>query len=484
MLQHSTKMQPSPTPLPSKSSLGQYMTPSNIAAFMASLFSHKQGNLRLLDPGAGQGALSCAFLEMWKSGGGAFQSGAIDAFEIDGLLLPSLRENIKKEAQYLPVTLNIHHADFIEDAVYRIMHHERPYTHAILNPPYKKINSNSRHRMVLRDVGLETVNLYSAFAALSLSMLEVGGQMVAIIPRSFCNGPYFKPFREFILRHASICHIHLFEARDKAFRADKVLQENVIIMLERGTSQEDIKISTSTDDSFCDYSVASYPFTEIVYPDDQSSFFHIPIKSDDTLAYPDALGHSLSDIGLEVSTGPVVDFRIKEFLHGQPETGDVPLLYSAHLNGKIRWPIEGFKKPNAIACCSETMKWLYPTGFYVAVRRMSSKEEKRRIVANTVDPSHFPGMNWLGFENHLNVFHSRKKGIPGNIARGLTVYLNSTFLDSRLRRFSGHTQVNATDLRALQYPSREALNALGQWAQTQKAIEQEGIDQIMEMMLK
>ena len=485
MLQPVAKREPKPYPAPlEKNALGQYMTPSNIALFMASLFSRKEGPLHLLDPGAGQGALISAFLKKWKEGFFSFQPGSIEAIEFDNLLLPSLREHIENQKEFLPVSINIRNTDFIEQAAYRILHHERPYTHAILNPPYRKINSNSRHRLLLRDVGIETVNLYSAFVALSVAMLTAGGQIVAILPRSFCNGPYFKPFRGFILRHASIGHIHLFATRNKAFKADKVLQENVIMMLERGTPQGAVTVSTSTDDSLDDFSANSYPFTKIVYPDDPESFFHIPANGKDTLAYPDALGHTLADVGLEVSTGPVVDFRVKEFLRDMPEAGDVPLLYSAHFNGHVRWPIKGFRKPNAIACRPETMKWLYPSGFYVTVRRLSFKEEKRRIVASIVDPARFPGMDWLGFENHLNIFHCRKKGISENIARGLTVYLNSSFIDSMLRRFNGHTQVNATDLRSLRYPTQEMLEALGQWAQAQNELTPSSIDRILENMLK
>jgi adenine-specific DNA-methyltransferase len=70
-------------------------------------------------------------------------------------------------------------------------------------------------------------------------------------------------------------------------------------------------------------------------------------------------------------------------------------------------------------------------------------------------------MDWLGFENHLNVFHCRKRGIPENIARRLAVYFNSTFIDLKIRSSSVHTQVKATDLKALQYPSMETLNTLG-----------------------
>src|SRR5207249_1276079 len=45
---------------------------------------------------------------------------------------------------------------------------------------------------------------------------------------------------------------------------------------------------------------------------------------------------------------------------------------------------------------------------------------------------------------------------------GLAVFLNSTLIDSYFRQFNGHTQVNATDLRSLKYPSRAQLEHLGE----------------------
>ena len=110
------------------------------------------------------------------------------------------------------------------------------------------------------------------------------------------------------------------------------------------------------------------------------------------------------------------------------------------------------------------------------MRRFSSKEERRRIVAHVVEPALFKGAA-IGFENHLNVFHSRKKGIDKDVAHGLSVFLNSTAVDDYFRRFSGHTQVNATDLRLLLYPDIKELEQLGQWSQAQGKITQALIDQ-------
>ena len=65
------------------------------------------------------------------------------------------------------------------------------------------------------------------------------------------------------------------------------------------------------------------------------------------------------------------------------------------------------------------------------------------------------------FENHLNYFHERGEPLDKLTALGLCAYLNSTFLDTYFRQFSGHTQVNATDLRNLRYPTRDTLKGLG-----------------------
>ena len=465
-----------------RATLGQYMTPANIAAFMASLFPKVSSEFHLLDAGAGEGSLICAFLGALHNSEAPIPHGEVSLFELDAAMVQKLELNTAQAVSAMPIKRHVRHTDFIEDAVALILRKQRPFTHAILNPPYKKIGSSSLHRAFLRDVGIETVNLYTAFVALAVALLQPRGTLVAIIPRSFCNGPYYKPFREFILRHTAIRHIHLFTSRTEAFKADKVLQENVIIQLERDAEQADILVSTSTNGDMDDYNATRHPFVDIISPGDLEKFIHIPVINGEIyfLAQADT---SLASLGIEVSTGPVVDFRLKEYLREMPQGNDVPLLYSGHFNGKTEWPRAGFKKPNAIAYCQETMKWLYPNGYYVVVRRLSSKEEKRRIVAYLVDPAYFPDTPFLGFENHLNVFHCHKKGLNADFAHGLVVYLNSRFIDTLFRRFNGHTQVNATDLRALPYPSMEILIELGIWVREQNGPAQEAIEHHLEMVL-
>lgn len=474
---------PSPASVPRakprsrQSQLGQYLTPASVSTFMAGLFPAMPPSIRLLDAGAGAGALTVAFVARWQEQRNGTGKITAHAYELDAAMLAVLHKTADELGRKKGIAAEIIEGNFIERAATMLRLGRGPrYTHAILNPPYKKINTGSDHRAFLRAAGLETVNLYSGFVGLTVALMEKGGEVVAIIPRSFCNGPYYQPFRRFIFARAAIRHIHLFEARNKAFKDDGVLQENIIIRLTCGVEQGEVAISTSTDDTFADYLETAHPFASILTPDNADQFIHIPTGNGADLLNAPAFRFRLDELGLSVSTGPVVDFRMRNELRADPEPGTVPLLYPGHFShDRMTWPKPGFKKANAITHTPETEKWLFPSGFYAVVRRFSSKEERRRIVANIVEPAALQA-DMIGFENHLNVVHEGKKPLDEDIARGLAVYLNCTAVDQYFRRFNGHTQVNATDLRTMRYPSRQALTALAQWARNNPQPSQEAID--------
>jgi adenine-specific DNA-methyltransferase len=65
------------------------------------------------------------------------------------------------------------------------------------------------------------------------------------------------------------------------------------------------------------------------------------------------------------------------------------------------------------------------------------------------------------------------------VAAGLVMWLNSSVLDRYFRQFSGHTQVNAADLRNMHYPSRESLLRLGIAATGGAWPSQEEIDELV-----
>ncbi|MFA6563161.1 MAG: hypothetical protein WCV00_14720 [Verrucomicrobiia bacterium] len=204
-------------------------------------------------------------------------------------------------------------------------------------------------------------------------------------------------------------------------------------------------------------------YGEIVVPNDPEQFIHV-VTDDVQQEARQILARfhtSLTELGLEVSTGRVVDFRARQFLVSQPATGTVPLIYPCHFNGGyVKWPKTPSRKPNAILVTEATEELLVPSTVYVLAKRFTAKEERRRVVACIYDPARIH-VTRVGFENHLNYFHAHGSGLPIDLARGLAAFLNSTVLDVYFRQFNGHTQVNATDLRNLRYPSRSQLESLG-----------------------
>lgn len=449
-----------------KSAMGQYMTPFAIARFMAGLFRRHEGAV-LLDAGAGIGSLTLAASD-------ALSLRRVEAWEVDPVMIGYLAANL----QQLGVPHELHQKDFILDAIDRIQFGlGTRFTHAILNPPYKKIGTTSAHRLACRRIGLETVNLYTAFLGLAILQMEPGGELVIIIPRSFCNGPYYRPFRDLMLKECAIDLIHVFESRSHAFKDDAVLQENIILKLTRGAAQGDVTLSFSRDATFSDLHRRQVPFAEIVQPQDRERFIRIP--RDTTAANLDSslFAHTLDEIGLEVCTGPVVDFRVKAWWSALPQPGTVPCIYPHHFTRQgFQWPRE-HKKPNALFRSPEVDKWLMKEGVFVLVKRFSAKEEARRVSAYLVTPAETKS-SLVAFENHWNVFHVGKQGLPLELARGLTAFLNSTALDDYFRVFSGHTQVNATDLRNMRYPDIGRLVDIGR--RFRQGMDQREIDALVQ----
>lgn len=458
---------------------------------MSSMFSNLEGNINLLDPGCGLGSLFVSVIEesLLRGHNGVV---TIRGYDIDDSLDKEIINTIGLCHNRLngACDISIQHSDFLLTDI------KGEFTHVIMNPPYKKISSKSEHRKYLKEnIGLETGNLYSAFLAKAIKLTKKGGEIVAIIPRSFTNGLYFKSFREFLLSETSIEKIHLFEERNTAFSEDNVLQENIIIHLIKGKKQGKVLITSSPSGDFHRDEETNtmtsegltqrvVKFEKVVNPKDTDKFIHIA-SSEFQQKIIDRLSgftSTLKDINVEVSTGPVVDFRMKSDLSMNPKTGYNPLIYPIHLKDGINWPIINSKKPNAIKVSNKSKSSLWENnGFYLLTKRFSSKEEKRRIVATIYDSS--PKGDLVGFENKLNVFHSHKRGLNHNLIKGLYVYLNSSLLDLYYRMFSGNTQVNATDLRALHYPNRLIIEQIGEKIKS-NVVEQNQIDFILNKVIE
>jgi adenine-specific DNA-methyltransferase len=457
-----------------RSDLGQFLTPLPIARFMASMMRAPGATIRILDAGAGVGSLAAALVADLASRPRRPGQIEVTAYEVDANLASGLAATLRlceEEAKAHGIRLKgdglredfiLTASDVVEAGLFAPP--KRTYDCTILNPPYRKIHTNSSERKRLEAAGLETTNLYTAFLYLAGHLLAPGGEMVAITPRSFCNGPYFRSFRKQFLKMMRIDRIHVFEARDSAFGDDDVLQENVILHAVRSDDRaRTVSITSNAAPGDPDILQRDVPYAEVVDLDDGEAFIHI--APDDLSAAVaervSSLRSTLPGLGIEVSTGRVVDFRAKNHLRKKPGEGLAPLVYPAHLvNGRVHWPKENYRKFNAIEDCPRTATLMVPAGTYVLVKRFTAKEEPRRLVACPIYEGDAPHPVW-GFENHLNYFHKSGSPLPTDLARGLAAFLNTSLIDTYFRQFNGHTQVNATDLRNLPYPTRRELENIG-----------------------
>ena len=459
-----------------RSEFGQFFTPASVAGLMAGMAEAQTSSYRVLDAGAGIGSFSAALVDELCTRTVRPHDLRLSAFEIDPFLQPYLRETLARcqataASADIECVVSVEAQDFIHAGVAMIRGgmfdpQRQVFDCAILNPPYHKIRSDSDARLLLRSVGIETSNLYTAFVALAVELLVPGGELIAITPRSFCNGPYFRPFRESLLREMRLRRLHIFESRETAFSDDAVLQENVILHAVKCPPDEPprpVWITSSVGPGDDLLTTRQAPYDRVIRPGDPDFFIHI-VPNELGQAVADcmlALTARLTDLGITVSIGRVVDFRARAFLRTDPEPGSVPLIYPTHLlQGGIAWPKQS-RKPNAMLLDEATRDLAVPAGIYVLVKLFTSKEERRRVVAAVYDSATVaPGS--VAFENHLNYYHEGGRGLDLDLARGLAAFLNSTMVDGYFRQFNGHTQVNATDLRSLPYPPRHALERLGQ----------------------
>jgi len=457
---------------------GQFFTPAPICRFMAKLLSFPAKSFRLLDPGAGVGALTAAVCEELCRLDSPRHFEA-HLFENDPQTVELLERNMERcrlavEAAGHEMAYFVHATDFIAEAGEDFDKSRRLFREGdalghfdgiIMNPPYFKIAKNSAHAKLMAAVVHGQPNIYALFLALAAHRLRPGGELVAITPRSFCNGLYFRDFRKWFLRRMSLEHLHLFESRSETFQGEDVLQESVITVSRRCDNQSDtVKITSSsgTDTHLAPHQMV--PVARIIESPASDCLIRIPTNKKDveTIDLIESLPMRFAETGLRISTGPVVLFRAKEFLLEDPHgRASVPLLMPHNVKPfEVAWPIRKQRKPCAFQTCPASQRLLLPARNYVLVKRFSAKEERRRLTAGCFVAKRQQN-GFVAVENHVNYIYHERRELSENETFGVAALLNSTLFDRYFRLISGSTQVNATELRTLKFPGLDMVETLG-----------------------
>jgi len=440
---------------------GQFLTPSEVALFMAGLVDPPaECCVRVLDPGAGTGILGVAMAQRILDHGA--QAVHLFAVEQEPKARAVLNDALEAARAELGdgFTFEVSGDDVLGLAEPELGRRSlEPFDIVIANPPYYKMPPSE-----LR--GGSSPNIYTRFMEVGSRLLRAGGQMCFIIPRSFASGLYFRPFRRDFHTRMTLERVHVFDSRRETFKGDGVLQENIVVRYSKSAPNGgEVVISSSAGSSDTDGAPeVRVPLGKVIDVRDRTAVLSLPV-SDEDLQLMDLLagwGNRLADIGLEISTGPVVPFRAESVLKSSSDGGaNVPLLWMQHVRREgVVFPLPGgFRKPEYISGDAPE-KLLVPNQTYVLLRRFSAKEEARRLTAAVYLAGQVPGAN-LGLENHLNFIHRPGGEVSVEEARGLAALLNSRLLDRYFRISNGNTQVNATEIRAMPLPALEAIRRIG-----------------------
>jgi len=303
---------------------GHFGTPPAIAGFMAGMFSEiPQGTVRILDPGAGVGTLSAAVCERMLRQKVPRRL-EIELWETDPQLVTHLRKTMDRCRQSLlefghRLDYTICLADFILGSARKSLFTDgrAPSFHlAILNPPYSKARKESALAKAMEHVVSGQPNIYALFMAAATDHLLPGGEMVAITPRSYFSGSYFKRFRNWFIERMAPRNIHVFESRSEAFNKDEVLQENVILLAEKGGIPKEIVLTTSVGRDLHNVGKQIRAYEMVIDNSSGDRIFRIAASDleHEIVGILDGLPNRFRTLGFEVSTGPVVTFRSTKYV--------------------------------------------------------------------------------------------------------------------------------------------------------------------------
>lgn len=467
---------------------GQFMTPPSIAAFMARrlVADVDLDFVRVLEPSAGAGILAAAVVEELLSKPTPPRRIELFLFELDPRLLPALHELVSKmreacEAKGAQLDAKIECKDFLlSDLALSGVPVDGLLT--ISNPPFFKLNKTSDVRAQLHSYAVYgQPNIYSLFMAACARLTPPNGRWCFITPRSWMAGSYFKAARQTMLRHLTMDSLHAFESRREGFEEDAVLQETVIAWARgRAAVDQGVNILLTRSQGASDLDTAevqAHPAHRIVGADEHA-MLSLPNGQADPF---EGWSATLRTYGLEVSTGPVIAFRAKEFIREHAEPGTVPLLWLQHVGQQqYEWPIQ--KKREHIKATAANAWMLVKNQPMVLMRRFSPKEDERRVTcaAYGCGLDRLPG-DVIGLENHLNFIYRPGGTMSPFEARGLSGFLASRIVDEHFRALAGSTQVNATELRKLPLPPLAAIEEIGRNLSYRPSLFE--IDQVVERVL-
>ena len=475
-------------PKTKRKEMGQFFTSMETARYMASMFTApNKDEWMILDAGAGSGILTAAAIERLQNE--RVKRIRVVCYETSKDVIPLLKANLTylKHNSAVLMDFEVREENYIttqsDDFNHTMLANPAPpkYDWIIGNPPYKKISKDAVEAVSMPDVCHGAPNLYFLFASMGLFNLADTGEMVYIIPRSWTSGAYFKRFRDYFLTEGTVRQIHLFVSRDKVFEKESVLQETIIVKVDKSPTKEAVILTSSNSNSdFAHVRAIEMPYDRIVFGAEKYVYL---VTTEAELKALNILGrwkNTLPSLGMKMRTGLTVDFRNRDCLKNKPDEGTVPLLYPQHLkDGRVVFP----------ACrefeyvTTEKAGLLQKNKNYLFVKRFTAKEEKRRLQSGIYLSSDLPEYSHISTQNKINFIEGIRFDLSEAMVYGLYALFNSTLYDLYYRILNGSTQVNSTEVNEMPMPELEEIERLGTALMKEHDLTVAACDKLLEVLL-
>lgn len=325
------------------------------------------------------------------------------------------------------------------------------------NPPYRKLRSVEveQYRKAHGDVVEGQPNIYGLFINRTLHLAKEGGLIGLLTPTSFLSGQSFSKLRTKLLTHADTLHVDMLSDRNAMFI--NVEQETAITVLRTCTSNKlvDSKTRVSVlkpDGEFEDVGEFLLPNSGRPWP--------IPRAGSDAslLQSAESAGFSLSDYGYVARVGHLVAYRDERPRFAQqppPKPGQlvVPLVWATDItqDGRFDHGREcRFSRDRRFVQIGSLTDHGVLTKPAVLLQRLTSSDQKRRLVAAAVPDAWVAQFGGYVCENHVIVLEPvRKDAVP---PEKLAAILNTQPVDRVFRAISGASNVAVSELDELLLP--------------------------------
>ena len=334
-----------------------------------------------------------------------------------------------------------------------------------LNPPYRKLKAaeSDLYRDAHGDIVERQPNIYGLFINQALRLVRPGGLIGLLTPTNFLSGQSFSKLRTKLIEQAEILQIDMLSARSATFI--HVQQETAITVLRQGAPQDGQSRSTNVsvaDSEGCFRSIGNYPLPQ------KGSPWPIPRTTADAdwlhLAVTNAV--RFSEYGYRAKIGHLVAYRDERVRFINPPSLKnksnkkrvVPLVWATDItpNGLFEHKrmTKHFRPERFVELdgLSETGLVRKPS---VVMQRLTSSDQKSRLVAAAVPDTFLDAYGGFVCENHVIVLEPLHEDAMS--PEMLASLLNTSCVSSVFRCIAGSSNVSVFELNELLLPAEKHL---------------------------